>query len=372
MYLPALPTIQDEFASSPQAIQLSLSLFLYGNALGHLVFGPLSDRFGRKPVLLSGLAAYFLASLGCATAASITEFQLFRFLQGVASASGPVLVRALLNDRLERIAAARMLALLTACMALAAMLTPVIGGVLTQHYAWTWIFYALAGLALILLVVSLIVVEESLPIDNRIKTLRLQSIAAVYGSIIGNRRFWSYVLPPTLMFAGVFAYAAVNSFLLIDELAMAEQTHGLWYAVAAFAFVSGSLTSNRLVQTVGIDRAFVIGLSFGVISSFSAIVASITLPLSLGLVLIPGICTFFSTALILPIAFAIAVSLFPHQRGSASAVAGFTQLVFAGLGAACAASWYDGHTLNLHIFTFACCVVAAVIWWIGATVREPL
>jgi len=375
MYQPAIPAIRRAFDTTATAVQWSLSIFLYGNALGHLIFGAWSDRCGRKPVLLLGLAAFAAASYGCAMASDITEFMVYRLAQGAAAASGPVLVRALINDCLTRDLAAQKLALLTGFMAFAAMLTPSVGGWMVQHQSWQWIFYALGSGSVLLLIAAAAIIPETLPRARRIETLKPTALTRSYLAIAGDLRFWCYAAPPALMFAGVFAYAAVNSFLLIGELGMAAQHHGIIYSVAACAFAAGSLMGRRLVQICGIDSTIVIGLTLGCVAAFIAVVASSLLPLSIALVVVPGLCVFFSTALVIPIALSTAVSLFPSVGGSASALVGFVQLVLAGLSSGIAAILYNATTLPLHLFTLGCCLGAAMIWIAGgryrrATIRE--
>jgi DHA1 family bicyclomycin/chloramphenicol resistance-like MFS transporter len=139
--------------------------------------------------------------------------------------------------------------------------------------------------------------------------------------------------------------------------------------LSAGAFVAGSLTSTRLVLRVGIERAIVAGLGLGCTAAVLACGASLLLPLSLMLVVLPAIATFFATALVMPVAAASAVSLFPHRAGSASAVAGFAQVSIAGLGTAAAALLVDGSTRPLHAFSLACCLAAAATWRAGAGIR---
>lgn len=370
MYQPAFPAIRAAFAASAADVQLSLSLFLYGNAAGHLVLGPLSDRYGRKPVLLFGLGAYAAASLGCALAQAMPEFLLSRALQGAAAASGPVLIRALVNDRLERRQAAAMLALLTGCMALAAMLTPVAGGWLVEQQDWRWIFFLMAGLGAALLLLVQALTTETLPPVLRMHALGAAAVTRAYLDVARSGRFWAYVTPPALMFSAVFAWVGVNSFLLIDELGLSAQHQGMSFSLAASAYVAGSFASNRLVHFLGIERGISWGLVFGLICALAAVVASVLLPLSYALVLVPALSLFFATALIVPIGLSAAVSLFPAHGGSASAVAGFTQLSFAGASSALIALVVESSTLPLHLYTLGACIGAGLCWLGGRRLRH--
>jgi MFS transporter, DHA1 family, multidrug resistance protein len=370
MYLPAFPAIRNAFDSNPQAVQFSLSVFLYGNAVGQLIFGPLSDRFGRKPVLLGGLATYSAVTFGCALAVDMSQFLIFRALQGAASASGPVLVRALINDRLRRTEAAQMLALLTGLMAFAAMFTPIMGGWLVQQYSWHWIFYAIGSVAMALVIAAAFGAPETHPRARRLVALGPAEVVKGYLEVVRNKRFWCYVTIPSLMFAAVFSYVAVNSFLLIEQLGMSEQMQGLTYSATAFAFVTGSFASNRLVRIAGIDRAIVTGLVLGTVSALAAVAASLTLDLSVALVVVPALGLLFATALLLPVALSVAVSLFPERAGSASAVAGFTQLVAAGMGSAVSGYLVERSILPLHLLTLICCVSATAVWFLFAHTRR--
>ena len=370
MYLPAFPAIRVDFGANAGAVQLSLSFFLYGNGLGQLIFGPLSDRFGRKPVLLLGLTGFALASFACVLTSNITELLATRFVQGAASASGPVLVRALINDKVDREKAAQMIALLTGLMAITSMLTPIIGGWIVQHMRWQIIFVVIGCIGACLLLMSATSLQESLAKEHRLERLGIPEIFSGYLEIARNRAFWCYVLPSALMFAGVFAYVGINSFLLIDDLNMSEQFYGIYFSIAASAYVLGSLTARYLLRLVGVVRCILIGLTLGFVTALASVIASLSFPLSVALVMVPGLFIFFATALILPGALSVAVSLFPHRAGSASALVGFTQITFAGLSTALAGHLYNSSTLPLYLFILGCCIVAIMVWVGSAKIRR--
>ena len=365
MYLPAFPAIGRAFGAAAEQVQNSLTVFLYGNALGQLVYGPLSDRFGRRPVLLAGLAAYTLASFGCMFAEHIAALLAFRAVQGLASAAGPVLVRALINDCMDRVDAAKMLAMLIGYMAFIAMLTPIIGGWLVAQGSWQWIFAFIGATGSLLVILAWRSLPETLQPARRLPRLGVVEVATGYIDVARRLAFWCYVLPPSLMFTTVFAYVGANSFLLIERLGMSEQTHGLVYALAACAYVAGSFASNRLVHVLGVERALTAGLMLGLSAAGAAVSASSLLPPSVLLVVLPGMATFFATAMIVPVAQSTAVSLFPARAGTASAVAGCTQVIAAGVGTGLAARFVSGEIFPLHVLTLLCAILATTGWLIA-------
>ena len=332
MYLPAMPAMGAAFGVDAQDIQLSLSVFIASNACGQLLFGPISDRFGRRPVLLVGIVVYGVTSFICAMTAELSTFLAARALQGLSGASGPVLVRAMINDRLSKIDAAKTLALLTGLMAFIAMLTPILAGFMVRFGSWEIVFYFMSGLALALALSCLTALKETLPPRLRVAKLDLPGLLEVYGTILRTPQFWVYTTTPGLLFAGVFAYVGTNSYLLIEHVGLEESRHGVTYAVAAFAYVLGSFTSHRIVEKLGIDQTIVVGLGMNIVGALLAAAASSALELSLWLIVVPGVVAFYTTAIVVPVAVSRAVGIFPRSGGSASALAGFIQLLISGAG----------------------------------------
>src|SRR5216110_974220 len=176
MYLPAMPTLQREFAVDASRVQHTLSAYLLGLAVGQLGFGPIADRCGRKPPLIGGLIVFTLASAGCVVAGSIGTFVLLRFAQALGGASGMVVIRAVIRDRFDEIQSARVLSLMMLVMGAAPILAPLGGGWLLVHGSWHWIFGFLAAFALACLALVFLLLEESHPVHRRSASL-LRSLA---------------------------------------------------------------------------------------------------------------------------------------------------------------------------------------------------
>ena len=187
MYLPAMPTLQREFAVDASRVQHTLSAYLLGLAVGQLGFGPIADRYGRKAPLIGGLAVFTLASAGCVMAGSIGIFVLLRFLQALGGASGMVVIRAVIRDRFDEIQSARVLSLMMLVMGAAPILAPLGGGWILITGSWHWIFGFLTAFAALCIVLVAVFLEESHPVHRRSATL-VRALAAA-APLFRDRRF---------------------------------------------------------------------------------------------------------------------------------------------------------------------------------------
>src|SRR5690348_11589489 len=172
MYLPALPTLAAEFNVDAPRVQHTLSAYLLGLAVGQLAFGPIADRYGRKPPLLGGLAVFTAASIGCVLAGTIEHFVLARFAQALGGASGMVVIRAVIRDRFDEIQSARVLSLMMLVMGAAPILAPLAGGWLLVNGSWHWIFAFLVAYTVLCIALVALFLEESHPVHKRSATIR--------------------------------------------------------------------------------------------------------------------------------------------------------------------------------------------------------
>jgi len=332
MYLPALPALSHDFNADAPEVQLTLSTFFLGLALGQAVIGPLSDSLGRRRPLLTGLAAYTLASLLCAFSPTITALIGLRFVQGFAGAAGIVIARAIVRDLHSGVAAARFMSVLMLVSGLAPILAPVLGGQLLRVVPWQGIFLFLTLAGVLLSVAARRVLPETLPPDRR-QTGGLRETAATFGHLLTNRAFMGYALANGLAIGGAFAYISGSPFILQEIYGVSPQTFSLIFAMNAIGMVTAGQVNGRLVGRVAPLRLLTIGLCVAACASMTLLVVVLIGNASLGGILSPLFVMLACLGFIMPNATVLALSGAPRIAGSASALLGLMQF---GLGAAIA------------------------------------
>src|SRR5687767_13518524 len=201
MYLPALPAIADDLNTSAASVQVSLAVYFIGIAVGQAFYGPLSDRWGRKPVLYFGLAVFVASSVGCALAADVRALLAFRFVQALGGCAPLVIPRAIVRDYFDQRGSVRMLSVLMLVMGLAPILAPLIGGQLLVNFGWRSVFWVLAAYGVLWFAVVTWWLPESLPVQRR-RRQRLREVLATYVRLLRDRRFLGYIATGALIFAG--------------------------------------------------------------------------------------------------------------------------------------------------------------------------
>ncbi len=323
-YLPSMPAIRDFYGVDMAAVQLTLSLAFLGGAIGQLFNGPLSDRFGRRPLLIGGLALYVAASVACMFAQSIEQLIAARFLQVFGSISAPVLARAMVRDLHEREAAARMLSLMGMVLGLGPILAPIIGGVLQANFGWraSFVFVTCYGLAL-LLAVSVGLGESVREKDaDALQPVRL---IETFAHLIRSRVFVGYALVNCFLFGGLGAYLSGVAFVVIEVLGVPTQYFGLVFGTVMIGGILGYTVSGRLVMRLGLDRTLGIGISgvalAGLLLAGFAFAGLAHVATLVGPMMIYMFCFSLSG----PQAVAGALTPFPRAAGAASSLLGFFQ-----------------------------------------------
>ncbi|MGW4891865.1 multidrug effflux MFS transporter [Kitasatospora sp. NPDC004240] len=246
LYLPGLPAIADDLTAEPAAVQLTLTFSMFGVAAGQLVFGPLSDRLGRRPPLLAGLVVYTLATLVCVAAPNLTVLVAGRFLQGAAGAAGLVIGRAVARDRFEGIAMLRFLASISLISGLAPILAPVFGSQLLRVTSWRGTFAALAALGLLLTVVAALALRETLPPESR-REGGLTTALRTMGGLLRERSFLGLMLTSTFAFGALFGYISGSSTVLQQVYHVSPQTYGLLFGLNSIALVAATQLNGRVL-----------------------------------------------------------------------------------------------------------------------------
>lgn len=252
MYLPSMPTLEKSFAASTAAVQFTLSTFFFGFAIGQSIFGPLTDRFGRKPPLYFSLTLFAISSLGCAWSSSISMLALWRFAQAIGACAGGVVARAMVRDLFPPYETLRIFATLMLIMGVAPMLAPLLGGYILTWLGWEAIFITLAGLGIICLVAVIFRLPETRR-GNRETSLHIVDIARGYGVLLKDRIFVGNALAGAMSTSGMFAYIATSPFVFITLYKVPADQYGWIFGLNALGLILGSQLNGRVFHRLNFN-----------------------------------------------------------------------------------------------------------------------
>jgi len=324
MYLPSLPAIERILEAPTARVQLTIASYLLGFAVGQVIWGPISDRRGRRPVLLAALVLYAVATLVCAAAQSIDTLIAARLLQAIGGSGSIVLARAMVRDLYSGVRAGRELSLMGAISGFAPIAAPMIGGVLQTGFGWraSFIVMAAAGAA------AIFAVGRLLPETLRKRTtepISLRFIAQSYVAVLRQGDFLAYLGILTISFAGLFAWISGAPLILQRLYGLSAVAFGFTFALGAAGYVLGTTIASRLVLRLGIDRTIGLGvvlLAAGGVAAAAVVAAGI----GSGVWLVAAMAIYLSgLGLAMPQAIAGALTPFPERAGTASSLMGFAQ-----------------------------------------------
>lgn len=341
MYLSVLPGLVNFFDTDVSQVQLTLSVFLSGFAIAQLFVGPLSDRFGRRPILILGLVIYVGASSACFLSTTIGELIAARLFQAIGACSGVVLGRAVVRDVFGA-DSAKILAYMGTAMASAPMVAPVLGSYLLNWYGWESIFIALALLGVSLLVLVSRYLQETNAHKNP-NAINLGHMMANYRQLLRHRLFVGYVLTNAFIYSGLFCFISGSSFVLIDFLGVSPENFGIFFGLIVFGYITGGLISGRLTRRFGINKLIVSGCMVSLLSSGVMCTLAWSGVVSLFAIVAPMYFFTLGVGLIMPNAMAGAIGPYPRMAGAASALMGFLQMGTAAL-ASFLIGWFDDGT----------------------------
>ena len=357
MLVPALPLLAKSFASDTSIAQMTVSLYMVGIACSQILMGPLSDRFGRRPVLLAGLGLMVVASAACIFAQTLPQLIVARFFQALGGASGMVVSRAIIRDLYSRERISSMISLVIGVMMIAQMLSPLTGGLIEATFGWRAIFYATTAMSLVVAVAIVLALPE---------TRRVRQASASFRGDVGNlltsRAFIGYMLCQVLASQIIFTFAGGAPYIVITHMGRTGAEYGAWFAIIGFAYLIGNLFCVRYAPRHSLERLIWLGLALQLLGSLLNLVCGIA-----GLNQMPAwlfgtqMIVMFANAFVMSNSAAGAISIRPEAAGTASGTMGFLQQ---GLGSLLSqfGAYLGGHfttPLPLNIAVFALSLACA-------------
>ena len=345
LIIPALPATAHALGVSPGAIQLTITLYLIGLAIGQLLYGPISDRFGRRPTLLAGLALFTVAGIATTAAPGALTLVFARVLQSIGACSGLVLGRAIVRDSASPDRAAAQLAMLTLVMSLAPAIAPVLGGYATAWFGWRAAFALLAIVGGVTFALTMLLLPET----NRLQSGTRASMLLGSVRLFRSRAFCGYVLGGACTTTSFYAFMAASPFILVDLLHQPTEWVGLYYLLLMAGVAGGSLTANRVAGRVRVQIALRIANSLAIVGAALFMLADLTGVLNVATVIAPIVLFMVGAGMASPFALSGAVSVNPHAIGAASGLYGFTQMAYGALCTVIVETWRPGSVLTVAV-----------------------
>jgi DHA1 family bicyclomycin/chloramphenicol resistance-like MFS transporter len=344
--LPAMPMIGHDFAASPERVQLTLSLFMFGYAFGQILAGPLSDRFGRRPMLLIGLSIYTLAGLGCALADGIGTLIVMRVIQALAAATGPSMSRAIIRDYHGGPRASHMLSSVQLAMGFALVAAPLAGSLILTVSNWRGIFFALSlfGAMLTLIVWRGFAESLTVPDPQAANPARLLSNVIAFFS---NRVCVGYALINGMIQGGLLAFISGIPFVMTDVFHVPPTRFGFYFCLAASGLIFGASLNRRLIRRVAPEKILRSGLFVQATAGCALLVMALLREPSPLIFMLPVMAYSFSQGLVMPNAIAGAMEPLPYMAGLAAALLGAVQMGSGGVTGYIVNALYNGTALPL-------------------------
>ncbi|POU03205.1 MULTISPECIES: Bcr/CflA family multidrug efflux MFS transporter [Enterobacteriaceae] len=364
MYLPALPVIAQQFGVPAGSAQMTLSTYILGFALGQLLYGPMADSIGRKPVILGGTLIFAAAAGACALAQSIDQLITLRFFHGLAAAAASVVINALMRDIYPKEEFSRMMSFVMLVTTVAPLLAPMIGGAVLVWLSWHAIFWILAIAALLASLMILFFISETLPVERR-QPFHIRTTLGNFATLFRHKRVLSYMLASGFSFAGMFSFLSAGPFVYIELNHVLPQNFGYYFALnIVFLFIM-TIINGRFVRRVGALRMFRTGLWIQFVMALWLVLSA---AFDVGFwALVMGVAAFVGcVSLVASNAMAVILDEFPHMAGTASSLAGTFRF---GIGAIVGAllSLATFNSAWPMIWSIAFCATSSILFYLYAS-----
>jgi DHA1 family bicyclomycin/chloramphenicol resistance-like MFS transporter len=341
IYLASMPSMGLALSTTPERVQLTLSLYMYGWGISQIFIGPLTDRYGRRPVLLAGLGLFVAASIACAAAGDIHTLIGARIGQALGMSAVAVVPRAVVRDIYTGNAAARVLSLMGIVLGIAPVVAPIIGSHLHVWFGWRANFVFVAGYGAIALACVAVALPETSRTRDRLATAP-RVIFANYARLVRSRAYLGYTLVAAFSSCGLFAFLAGSAFVFVSVMGTGEQGFGFLFGAVMLGNITGAAIGSRVVMRFGIDRLLRFSTWLMLCSGAAVAMlawAGVTHPLA---VVAPMFVFMMALMTTMPQATAGALTLFPEIAGSAASLLLFCQFVLASTSALIVGATFDG------------------------------
>ncbi|CRM84623.1 multidrug effflux MFS transporter [Pseudomonas sp. 35 E 8] len=360
MHLPALPAMADYFQTSDSQLQLTLTLYTLGSAISLLVSGPLTDRFGRRPVLLAGLFLYVVATVACALADSITLLIIARLFQALGGCCTTVIGRVIVRDYFDRDEQARLLGLISMAMAVSPMAAPVLGSVLLPVVNWRGLFVLLAMIGALLYVVVYRRLPETRP--PQVAAAPPSGLLRLYGQLLRDRHFLRYSLAIGCVYSTYFPFISESSALLQRGFQLSATAYALVFAATISGYMLGANLFRRLVLRFEPDRLIAAAIGLNVLGSVVLAVATTTLPGEWLAIVLPMVVIMVSVGMVIPACQLSVLQPYGAIAGTASGLFFFTQMFLTAVSSWATGLLSDGTSGPLVIMTAVASVLLVASW----------
>lgn len=328
LYLPALPAMTAGFGASMSQAQLTLSALVLAFGFSQMIWGPLSDCYGRRPILLIGMSAYVLASVGSAFSLSMEQLIGWRVVQGLAMGAAVVIARSIVRDLFDHLEGARVMSKGLTGLGIFACLSAPVGGVLTEFLGWRAALLALAVFGAVGLAIVVWRLEETL-VHRNPQAINPRVMIRNWSTIIQNKSFWAFALLATMSYGGLFTFLASSSFVYIEVLGISQTSYGLIMLTSSLAYIGGTFLCRWLLKRMSLKKAIRIGAFVSVAAGSTQGILAITETESLLTLLVPWWFYMIGHGIHQPCGQSGAVSPFPQMAGAASALSGLIMMCVA-------------------------------------------
>lgn len=352
LYLPSLPMIARDLAAGTSATQWTLSAFFIGFGSGMLVFGSLSDHYGRRVLLLTAGAVAVASSIACALATQIEYLIAFRFLQAVGTGALGVLTRAVVRDIYDTSGAARALSLMAMVTAIVPLVAPTLGGQLLLMTSWRGLFGLIGGIGAVGLLLAWLRIPETLPAHRRL-AIDPVAMVSVYARILKSRLAWGYILCAAGMFAAMFAYITEIPFVYITYFGVSPTWFGVLFGLNIVSQMTFTWANSRFVDRAGIPRMMAIGATVGLTGGAGVLGAAMSGTLGLAGIALPLLLVIGPTILLTANTNARLMQLYPDNAGAATALLYFLLFLISGVASFAVSILHNGTPMALGLVIFA-------------------